>query len=173
MQEGVEKMNLNTIGSADGPTTIFLVGELGESWLNLFGLIIVVLIMIPNIIYAIKFRDTKNLCENKIMNILEQIGRYASMFLMIFNIGIAEFGFTSIRAFLMYMFGNIILLLLYWIIWILYFIKQNVWKSIALALIPSFIFLLCGITSRHILLIISAIIFGIGHTYVTYQNVKK
>lgn len=166
-------MNLNTIGSADGPTSIFLAEELGASWLNLFGLIIVVLIMIPNIIYAIKFRDTKNLCENKIMNILEQIGRYASMFLMIFNIGITEFGFTSIEVFLVYMFGNVILLLLYWIIWILYFIKQNSWKSMALALIPTLIFLLCGITLGHILLIISAVIFGIGHIYVTYQNVKE
>ena len=38
--------------------------------------------MIPNIIYALKNRDEKNLCTNKFMNLIEQIGRYACIFLL-------------------------------------------------------------------------------------------
>lgn len=158
------------IGGADGPTEIFVAGELGMSWLNVFGLILVVLLLIPNIIYAFKVKNRENKCTNRFMNILEQIGRYGCMFLMIFNIGIAEFGFCSVGAFLTYLIGNVFFIILYWIIWMLYFMKQTYWKQIALAVIPTGIFLLCGITMLHYSLVIFALIFGIGHIYVTNKN---
>lgn len=85
--------SISIIGGADGPTSIFLGGSLGISWLNIFGLILVVLLLVPNIIYAVKEKNQENKCTNKLMNLVEQIGRYASMFLMVFNIGLAEVGF--------------------------------------------------------------------------------
>jgi len=164
-------MDYGYIGGADGPTSIIIAGQVGGNWLNVFGLVIVILILIPNIIYAIKFKDVKNECTNIFMNILEQIGRYACMIFMVFNVGLAKFGFASVGEFLIYFIGNTILLLAYWIIWILFFIKQSSWKSMALAIIPVCIFLICGVTLRHVLLIISAIIFAVGHIYVTRKNI--
>lgn len=158
------------IGGADGPTSIFLAGELNMGWLNVFGLIMVILLMIPNIVYAVKYRNQSNKCTNKLMNILEQIGRYGCMFLMIFNIGISEFGFSSVEMFLVYFTGNIVLMIAYWISWILFFIKPDVKKQMALAIIPTLLFLLNGVTMRHYLLVITGVIFGIGHLYVTYEN---
>ncbi len=165
-------MSYSYIGGADGPTSVFLAGKIGVSWLNVFGLIFVILLLIPNIIYAVKYRDVENLCKNKVINVLEQIGRYGSMFLMVFNIGIAEFGFASTNAFLIYFLGSILLMLAYWIIWIIFFARQSMWNRMALAIIPTLLFLLSGCTLRHILLIITAIVFGIGHIYVTYINAK-
>ena len=165
-------MSYSYIGGADGPTSVFIAGKLGMSWLNVFGLVFVVLLLIPNIIYAVKYRDVENLCKNKVMNVLEQIGRYGSMFLMVFNIGIAEFGFVSTNAFLIYFLGSIVLMLAYWIIWIIFFVNQSMWNRMALAIIPTLLFLLSGCTLRHILLIITAIVFGMGHIYVTYINAK-
>ncbi len=165
-------MSYSYIGGADGPTSVFVAGKLGMSWLNVFGLVFVVLLLIPNVIYAVKYRDVENLCKNKVMNVLEQIGRYGSMFLMVFNIGIAEFGFVSTNAFLIYFLGSIVLMLAYWIIWIIFFVNQSMWNRMALAIIPTLLFLLSGCTLRHILLIITAIVFGIGHIYVTYINAK-
>lgn len=163
--------DVSIIGGADGPTSVFLAGELGtKSIINIFGLIIVLLILVPNIIYAIKVKDHENKCQNKLMNILEQIGRYGCMFLMVFNIGIVEFGFNSVRMILTYLFGNGMLLISYWVIWILYFKKPEYLKQISLAVIPTIIFILSGITSLHILLIVFGIIFGVGHIYVTHQN---
>lgn len=104
------------------------------------------------------------------MNILEQIGRYGCMFLMIFNIGIVESGFPSINAFIIYLVGNTVLMLSYWIIWMLYFNKQTYREQMALPVIPTGIFLLSGITMLHYFLIIFAVIFGIGHIYVTSRN---
>ncbi len=42
-------------------------------WINIFGAVIVLLMMIPNIIYAIRNKDAKNLCTNRFMNTIEQI----------------------------------------------------------------------------------------------------
>ena len=165
-------MSYGYIGGADGSTSVFLAGKLGVSWLNVFGLIFVILLLIPNIIYAVKYHDVENLCKNKVMNMLEQIGRYGSMFLMVFNIGIAEFGFASTNTFLIYFLGNILLMLAYWTVWIIFFVNPSMWNRIALAIIPTLLFLLSGCTLRHIFLIITAIIFGIGHIYVTYVNAK-
>lgn len=163
--------DVSIIGGADGPTSVFLAGELGtKSIINIFGLIIVLLILVPNIIYAIRVKDQENKCQNKIMNILEQIGRYGCMFLMAFNIGIAEFGFKSVGMVLAYLFGNAILLISYWVIWILYFRKPEYPKQISLAVIPTIIFILSGITTLHVLLIVFGIIFVVSHIYVTRQN---
>lgn len=160
------------IGGADGPTSVFLAGKLGGNWINVFGLCIVIAILIPNIIYAIKFRGAENKCTNKVMNILEQIGRYGCMILLVLNIGKTEFAFRSIAAFLSYFAGNGLLVLTYWIIWIIYFIKQSKWKSMALAILPAVMFLLSGIALQHGWLVIAAVIFAVGHIYVTWQNVK-
>lgn len=162
-----------SIGGADGPTSVFVAGSLGWDWINFFGLIIIVLMMLPNIIYAICVRGEKKKVFNKGMNLLEQAGRYASVFLMIFNIGIAEFGFSSVNAFLIYGIGNILLLISYWLIWMLYFIKQERWKRAALAIIPVCTFIISGVTLGHVLLVISGIAFGIGHIYITCCSTKE
>lgn len=139
-------------------------------WLNLTGLIFVVLLLIPNIVYAIRFRGEENQCKIRSLNVLEQIGRYCSMFFMVFNIGIAGFGFSSLVAFFAYLFGNSILLLLYWITWLIFMNRQEFWSRMTLAILPTLLFLLSGITLGHILLIISALIFGVGHIGVTLKN---
>ena len=165
-------MNYGYIGGADGPTSIIVAGQVGTNWLNVLGLIQVVLILIPNIIYAVKFKNHNNVCTNKVMNLMEQIGRYACMVFMVINVGLTEFVFGGVDLFLIYMLGPVVLLLAYWVIWVLYFIKQTQWKSMALAIIPVCIFLICGIALQHWLLVISAVIFGVGHIYVTVQNTR-
>ena len=169
MGDAIMSDNISIIGGADGPTSVFVAGKLG---MQAFFLPFVchILLLIPNIIYAVRVKNQKNKCTNKFMNILEQIGRYGCMFLMIFNIGIVESGFPSINAFIIYLVGNTVLMLSYWIIWMLYFNKQTYREQMALAVIPTGIFLLSGITMLHYFLIIFAVIFGIGHIYVTSRN---
>ena len=59
-------MNMS-IGGADGPTAIFLAGKLGWGPFSIFGLIDVILILIPNIIYAFtKGKNKKNKCDNRL-----------------------------------------------------------------------------------------------------------
>lgn len=140
--------------------------------INLFGFIIVAIMLIPNIIYGIKFKDTENKCTNKVMNIIEQVGRYGSMALMVLPLFVWEFGFSSVFMMLVYLVGNGVLLLAYLVIWVLYFKQQTKGKAMALAIIPTCIFFLSGATLYHFSLVVTAVIFGIGHIFVTYQNNK-
>ncbi|MBA4685954.1 MAG: hypothetical protein H2184_02285 [Candidatus Galacturonibacter soehngenii] len=170
----MNNIHVNIIGGQDGPTSIFLAGNLGSSWINYSGLIIVICILIPNIIYFIKNSQNKaqsNLVSmNKGITLIEQLGRYMSMFFIVFNVGILEYGFSSFQTLAAYYLGNIILVIAYWIIWIMYFMNKSLLKSMALAIIPTVIFLLSGVTKRKYLLVISAIIFGISHIIITYKS---
>ena len=76
MGDAIMSDNISIIGGADGPTSVFVAGKLGMNWLSTFGLVLVILLLIPNIIYAVRVKNQKNKCTNKFMNILEQIGRY-------------------------------------------------------------------------------------------------
>lgn len=162
--------SIGIIGGADGPTAVFITGKTGTNWFNLFGLILVLLLLLPNILYAIKadHRQTPN--PGRFLNVLEQAGRYGCMFLMVFHIGIAEFGAPSLTAFLAYLFGNILLVAAYWVIWFLYFRKPAFWKQVSLAVLPTCLFLLSGITLRHYLLVAFAVFFGIAHISITVRN---
>ena len=51
-------------------------------WINVFGAIIVILMLIPNIVYAIKNKNEKNLCTNRLLNVIEQVGRYSCIVLI-------------------------------------------------------------------------------------------
>ncbi len=139
-------------------------------WINVFGAVVVVLMLIPNIVYAIKNKDEKNLCTNKVMNLIEQIGRYACIVLMWLPLLVWKFGFQSAFEMLLYLFGNGALLLAYWIVFFRHMRKRSAAKALTLAVLPSCIFLMSGILLRHWLLAGFAVLFAIGHIYVTLKN---
>lgn len=140
---------------------------------NIFGMFIVVLMLVPNVIYALKNKEIENKCKNKFMNTTEQIGRYGSMFFMVFNIGRLEMNFQSNVILIIGVISIAVLLILYWAFWIAYLRENKMIFAIMLAVIPSIIFIESGFIFRHYLLIISGIIFASGHIYVTYQNNKR
>lgn len=194
-------MSFTILNHADGPTAYFYAGSLNGvqnfGWINIFGLITVILLLLPNIIYAIKHKGERNLCENRFMNILEQAGRYGSMLFMVVCLKEGGYGFSSLAAFLIYCFGNLLLVVTYWVVWGVYFaVTKPVILSqvdgptavftagkpkregvagmkMALAILPSCLFLLDGITLEYTLLVIFAALFAIGHIYVTCQNIKE
>ena len=143
---------------------------MGFGWINVFGAVIVVLMLIPNIVYAIKNKGEKNLCANRFMNIAEQVGRYACIVLMWMPLLVWKFGFASVLDMMLYMACNGLLLAAYWIAFAFYMKRRTVRLAIVLAVLPSCIFLLSGILLQHWLLVAFAILFAIGHIYVTYKN---
>ena len=140
------------------------------SVINGVGLGIVIVMLIPNIFYALHFAGGGNRCASRWMSTLEQIGRYGCMLLMVFPVGVWKFGFSSTAGLLLYCFGNGGALLAYLAVWLCYFKRPTRGWAMALALLPTFIFLLSGLTLRHWLLVLAAVLFGIGHSYVTCVN---
>ncbi len=108
--------------------------------------------------------------HNKIVEIIEQIGRFGSMGLMIFNIQVLEFGYWFNNGKIVYMALTGVLALLYCFVWFIYFKKATIEKAMLLAIIPTIMFLVSGIIQGKVLLIITAIFFGIGHITITYNN---
>ena len=140
-------------------------------WISLFGAVIVIIMIIPNIVYALRNRDEKKLCRNKAVNLIEQIGRYACIVLMWLPLFTGKFGFSSIYGILLYLFGNGILLTAYIIVFILYLRKKTPRRAVILAVLPACIFLLSGISLRHWPLVVSAVVFAAAHIYVTKKNI--
>ncbi len=142
-------------------------------WINLFGAVIVAVMLVPNVIYALRNRDERNLCENRPMNVLEQAGRYACIVLMWLPLLVWKFGFGSVYEFLLYLAGNGILLIAYLVIFALYLKERNVRRALILAVLPACIFLLSGLLLRHWLLVAFAAVFAVSHIFVTKENWKR
>ena len=142
-------------------------------WINLAGGIIVILMLIPNIVYALKNRDEQNLCHNRVMNAVEQVGRYGCIALMWLPLLVWKFGFKSVPEMLLYFGGNGALLLAYWLVYARYLKQRTALRALALAVIPACIFFLSGLLLRHWLLVGFALLFAVGHIYVTAINIKS
>ena len=142
-------------------------------WLNVFGLVMVAVIMIPNILFAMKCKDGfVNKWNNKSVETVEQIGRFGCFGFMIINIPGTWFGWWSDEAFAVYLVVDAVLVTLYCVIWAVCFRKSSVFRALALSIIPSVLFLFSGIMSRSILLTIAAVLFAPSHILISYLNAK-
>ena len=142
-------------------------------WFNVFGLVFIVVIMIPNIVFAVRCKDGfENRWNNTVIEIIEQIGRFGCFGFMIFNVPGTWFGWWSDETFAIYLIIDSLLIALYCAIWVIGWKKNNVFRALALSIIPSVIFLLSGVMSRSILLIIATILFAPTHILISYKNAK-
>ncbi len=137
-----------------------------------YGLVIVLIILVPNVVFALCNKDGfENNWHNKAVEILEQVGRFGCMIFMF--IVIPEISFSSDESFALYIIVNMALLLLYCLLWIVFFKKDNMAKAVFLSVIPSVIFLFSGIISFNIPLIIAAVIFSPCHILISVKNVTE
>ena len=143
-------------------------------WFNVFGLVFIVVIMFPNIVFAVRCKDDfDNKWNNKVIEIIEQIGRFGCIGFMIFNVPGTWFGWWSNEAFAIYLIIDFLLIFLYCAIWFIFWKKNNVFRALALSIIPSVIFLFSGIMSRSILLIFATILFVPAHILISYKNANE
>ena len=132
-----------------------------------------VVIMIPNIIYAIKHKNQVAVYNNKVAIAFEQIGRYGSFIFMIFNIPYTYIGFWFSFGKIFYITLNAILLLGYCLSWIVLWNKNGIVKALLLSIIPSLVFILSSILIASIPLFVFAVIFSITHILISIKNAKK
>lgn len=141
------------------------------NWFNIFGFVVMVVIMIPNIAFAIQRKDGfENRYHNKAAEVMEQIGRFGCFGFMCVNIPGTWFGWWSDKAFALYLMVDAVLVLLYCGIWIVCWHRNNLFRALALSIIPSVLFLFSGIMSRSVLLTLSALLFAPVHILISYKN---
>ena len=144
------------------------------SWFNYYGLIFIALIMIPNIVFAIKCKGGfENAFHNKLIETLEQIGRFGCFIFMIVNIPYTYFGFWIDCGLIIYLVVDFVLVAAYCLIWIICFCKNSIFRSLALSIIPSVLFLFSGVMLRSVILTVCAVIFAPCHILISYKNAKK
>lgn len=128
-------------------------------------------ILIPDIVYAVKNKDGfENRCNNKTVLFLEQVGRYTCILFMCINIPGTWYGWASDEAFAIYLIADAGLALVYVIVFAVCFNRGGMFRAVTLSVIPSVIFLLSGILSRSVLLVLSSCIFGPAHIYISCRN---
>lgn len=141
------------------------------SWFNLYGLVSVIILLIPTVILSILHREIfVNSWKNKIFEMLEQISRFACLFFMIYNIPGVTFGFWFNNSFTIYLWGNGILLMIYCLVWLFCFNKQNLASTLVLSVVPTLLFLFDGIIVFSIPLLVFSCIFGICHITISCKN---
>lgn len=144
------------------------------AWLNVFGLAFMVVIMIPNVIFAMKCKDGfENKWNHKTVALIEQIGRFGCFGFMIVNIPGTWLGWWSEAAFAVYLVVDTLLAVLYCAVWVVCWKKNNMFRALALSIVPSVLFLFSGIMSRSVLLIAASLIFAPSHILISYQNAKQ
>ena len=142
-------------------------------YINLFGLVFMIVIMVPNIIFAIRNKEGFiNRYQNKALEAVEEIGRYGCFVFMIFRVPSLTFGWWSDEAFAIYLVVDVILILPYCLIWAFCFRKESLFRSLSLSIIPSIVFLFSGIMMRSIPLILFSLLFAPSHITISVKNVK-
>ncbi len=142
-------------------------------WFNFYGLIFICVIMIPNVVFAMKVKDGfENKYKNKIAKTLEQIGRFGCFALMIFNIPYTYFGFYFGSAEIVYIIVNSVLTASYCLIWAILWNKKGLFRSILLSVIPSAIFVFSGIMILSAPLMVLSLIFAPTHILISVKNAE-
>ena len=139
---------------------------------NWFCAGIVVLILIPNLLYALRHPGGGLSSGSRTINLLEQIGRYGCMIFMVVPLGVkgGGLGFASAEGLVLWAAGTALLLLSYYVCWIFYARRRGRRLAIALAVLPCGIFLLSAILLRHWVLAVFTGIFTVSHLYIVLHS---
>lgn len=142
-------------------------------WLNPYGLLFMTVIMIPNVLFALRCRDGfADRWKNKYAEGLEQIGRFGCFATMVVNIPGTCLGWPSYGAFELYLAVDTAIVALYCALWAVLFRKPGMFRSLALSILPSILFLFSGFSSRSALLVLFALLFAPSHILISCKNAK-
>ena len=131
-------------------------------WFNLTGLIFVVVLLIPNMIYAVTNKDGfAGEFHNKLVETGEQIGRFGCFILMFIQLPFVTLGYIYDGAQTLYLILGIVLLALYCGGWIVFRKGNCMAKALTLSILPSVLFLESGILTLNIPLIVLSVVFAI------------
>lgn len=138
-------------------------------YLNLFGLAVVILLLVPNVIFMMKVKDGfVNKWNNRAVGILEQVGRFGCFISMAIRTGF--WGFSSVGALFAYVIVDLILLATYLVGWAVLWKKPGLCRALLLSIVPSAMFIFsAAITHEYVFLVLS-FIFAPCHILISAKN---
>ena len=142
-------------------------------WFNYYGLIFIIALLIPNVVYAIKNKNATPSYRNKAAETIETVSRFLCIALMIFNIPYTWIGFYFQFAEIVYLVVNSCLLAAYDIFWIVLRKKNGIVRTLLLSVIPTLVFLFSGVMIGSIPLVVSSVFFGATHIFISVKNTDR
>lgn len=146
------------------------------------GLIYLLMLFIPNILWSKNKPENYDkyvVNENRTLLVFEKLGEiFTCCFALIFS----DFNINGISLWSIWLLISFVLMVLYEIYWVRYFKSKKTLKNfyssllgipVAGATLPVCAFVLLGVYGKNILLIISAIILGIGHIGIHLNHYKE
>lgn len=140
---------------------------------NVCGLLFAIILLAPHIVYAKTHNYDMSVFDNRGMLLLERIGKYCSLFLMSFHIGILDKGFTSPVMQKFWFIFSAVMSAAYIAVWILFFKKEGRVLAYVLTVLPAVVFMLSGLLQVNTLLLTFGVVFFIGQIYLTSKYCKK
>ena len=140
---------------------------------NVCGLLFAIILLAPHIVYAKTHNYDMSVFDNRGMLLLERIGKYCSLFLMSFHIGILDKGFTSPVMQKFWFIFSAVMSAAYIAVWILFFKKEGRVLAYMLTVLPAVVFMLSGLLQVNTLLLTFGVVFFIGQLYLTSKCCKK
>lgn len=143
-------------------------------WLNLPGLMVVVLLLAPELLYAFKHHNGRagNGRAGKGWIIAERIGRFGCMALMCVHTGVWEFGYAGAAGSIVWVSLTLPLLFGYCMAWVFYFRRARPASAFAQALLAALVFFVGGLLWRNVPLMLLALLYGVALFAVARQNAK-
>lgn len=141
--------------------------------ISYISLILIFLMAVPNIIWTKAMPvdyEEKPLKERKVFQILEQAGRIVSIILAVI---FSDFNINEVSAWIFWLILAFVMILCYYVDWIRYFRSgrsmADMYDKAGLSVFPVLSFLFLGIYGANIFLIVSVLLFGIGHIGIHIQ----
>ncbi len=157
-----------------------MLGNIGFSYI---GLIYLVMLFVPNLIWLKRQPDGyKDLAqhENKVLLVLERIGQ---VLVVVSAVMFKDYNPTDFSAWTAWLIVSGCLMLLYAVCWVRYFIRPTLrnfygrflFIPVPLASLPIAAFLLLGIYGKVIWLIVFSVVLGVGHIgiHIGHWNTMK
>lgn len=141
------------------------------SWFNGFGLLLLVLLLVPNFFFAFSHQEGfANAVRNPRMEAWEQVGRFGSFLCMFLRIPAWCTGYWFEGGQAAYRISGLVLVGLYILGWWVFRKESSLRKSLTLSLLPSLLFLSGGVLQGHWLLVLFGTIFAPCHIWISCKN---
>ncbi len=141
------------------------------TWFNPYGIAILLLLLIPNALYARRHPEGfANHGVSRALELLEQIGRFGCFILMVFNIPGTYRGFWFDGAQTVYIAVSAALCAAYCAVWAFGFSGSDMGRALALSILPCCIFLFSGVLIVSVPLLVAAQLFAPCHIIISCKN---
>lgn len=141
------------------------------NWFEPYGLLFAILLLVPNVIFAVRHSDCfENRYQNKAVETAERFGRFGSFIFAVITPTFACGGWLFDGAKTAYIAAGGTLTILYLIGWVVFRKTSSVAKSLYLSVVPSMLFLTCGVLSLNFPLLVSAAVFAPSHVILSFKN---